>query len=516
MLFRSVIAVVTYGGIVAVTGNSPDALALGAAALAGLAPDIDHRGSRAGMVLWPLADWIETRYGHRTVTHSLLGTLLFALLCTPLLLFPSTRSWFGASFIGYLSHLFADAATKSGVPLLWPNRARFVFPGNSDFRVKTGSMAEGCILVAFIAIGALMIPVAKAGPRRLLHIAMGDLNSALRDQEDYGRESETVAQLKGYDTLNQTTVEGRFRVVGRRGDGGLVVERSGTLWLVKETGDETYRIKPRHIRIYAVKARRTKTQAVRVGNLTLGALARLLPPGSRITGEARCYPSTQPHRNAPPIGVKTVSFSTEKVITFDFATPEHLRNSSPQVAIHPTTVTLTYPQQKLLPRLLWPSRHVVVVASHMRRHGDLLVEFGQLVTRGQRLNQTFAQRIEKPPLEITPDPALALAAAEKRDAMKKVKALDIEENAMRQTSVWPQFAESFASRRRALENAASQVVPVPPKPQPTFETWPQASSTRSPFNAVVERVEWEAPTIPQEKGERPEYSAQISLVEIQP
>lgn len=513
---HGIIGLVCYGGIIALGGDMPDALALGVAGLSALAPDIDHRGSRLGFVLWPISTWIEKKYGHRTITHSVVGLLIFAALCLPMFLHSSTRFWFPAAIIGYISHLLADAATKSGVPLAWPNRARYVFPGDANYRVRTGSMAELCIMLVFLAIGAVLIPIAKAGPRRLLHMATGDMPGALRDQEDYGKDSDTEIELDGYDTLGQSTVTGRFPVVGRRGDGGLLIERDGKLWVVKESGDEQYRIKPRRVRIYPTTPRRTLTRAVRVGNLTIGALARLLPAGARITGEMSCYPSNQPHISAPPIGVKTVAFdSGGKVVSFDFATRVHLHASSPGIALQPATVTITYNTKNTLPRLLWPTHRASVGVGHMRRHADLRVLEGSFVKRGQVLNVTFAQRIIRPAVEVPADPSIALAAAEKRAALGKLKALSIEENAMRRASVWGDLSSSFAARRAALESAANQVIAIQTKPQPIVITAPQPIASQAPFDGVVDAISWEPPTLPQEKGELPEHSAQLSLVEIQ-
>lgn len=512
---HGIIGLVCYGGIIALGGDMPDALALGVAGLSALAPDIDHRGSRLGFVLWPISTWIEKKYGHRTITHSVVGLLIFAALCLPMFLHSSTRFWFPAAIIGYISHLLADAATKSGVPLAWPNRARYVFPGDANYRVRTGSMAELCIMLVFLAIGAVLIPVAKAGPRRLLHMATGDMPGALRDQEDYGKDSDTEVEIDGYDTLEQNTISGRFPVIGRRGDGGLLIERGGTLWVVKETGDEQYRIKPRRVRIYPTTPRRTLTRAVRVGNLTIAALARLLPAGARITGEMSCYPSNQAHISAPAIGVKTVSFdSSGKTLSLDFATRVHLWASSPGVALQPATVTITYNAKSELPRLLWPTHRASVAVGHMRRHADIRVLEGSFVRRGQPLNVTFAQRIIRPPVEMPADPSIAMAAAEKRQALVKLRALDIEESAMRKTSIWPQLAASFASRREALQRAATQLVPVQEKLQPTIITAPLPAASVAPFDGVVDSVGWEPPTLPEEKGEQPEHGAQLSLVEI--
>lgn len=77
--------------------------------------------------------------------------------------FISTAFWVGwapvtALLMGYFSHLIADAATKSGVRLLYPSPKRFHSLPPS-WRFTTGSMAEEALmpLLAFTAVSLLML-----------------------------------------------------------------------------------------------------------------------------------------------------------------------------------------------------------------------------------------------------------------------------------------------------------------------------------------------------------------------
>ena len=55
------------------------------ASLAALLPDIDHPESLIGRVFLPLSKYIQRKYGHRTVTHSVFAILIVALALSPLL-----------------------------------------------------------------------------------------------------------------------------------------------------------------------------------------------------------------------------------------------------------------------------------------------------------------------------------------------------------------------------------------------------------------------------------------------
>jgi inner membrane protein len=83
--------------------------------------------------------------GHRTLTHSILGILLFSL---PVLLFLGGFPNISLALVaGYASHVFADALNTRGVPLLWPAGRPFrLLPGG----VRSGGAVE--VAVALLAL----------------------------------------------------------------------------------------------------------------------------------------------------------------------------------------------------------------------------------------------------------------------------------------------------------------------------------------------------------------------------
>lgn len=507
---HAALGVVTYAGITVIAGGNPIPATLGAAAVGAWLPDVDTPQSKAGFCLYPLAAFLERRYGHRTVTHSWVGVAVFALLCLPLLFFPALKVLYWPFLIGYMSHLLGDAATKSGVPLAWPSRARFVFPGNEAYRLKTGSMAELGVLAVLLVVGAAMIPLTRYGPRRLLHLAIGTQEGALRDAEDWSQGWKMEAEIEGFDILHQKLVSGRFPVVGRRGDGKLIIERNGAgaesgFWAIAETGEELHRIKPRRIRVHKTAPRLMRTTAVRVSNVTLGALARSLPAGVLLSGVGECHPlPQQPQsapRDAPRFGLKTVHFASTRV-EFDLARPEHLQQAGARVALRDATLSVELPRAAKLPNLQRPTRREVLAAAHMRRHGDLFVKAGDLLRRSQVVNRTFRQTLKA---EITPDDTRRQTEAE--SARRELMALDVEESALRHSPLWDELREGFAKRRASLGQMATYQAPAPP-------TASTHAATRAPFDAVVESVEWEPPTIATQPGEIAEHAAQVTVVEV--
>jgi inner membrane protein len=54
--------------------GTADPLPLGLAILGSQLPDLDTTQSTIGKIFFPLSSWIEDRFPHRSITHSLLAT----------------------------------------------------------------------------------------------------------------------------------------------------------------------------------------------------------------------------------------------------------------------------------------------------------------------------------------------------------------------------------------------------------------------------------------------------------
>jgi inner membrane protein len=136
-----------------------------AAVVASVLPDIDHTRSLIGRAAYPVASWLQKRFGHRTITHS----LFFLLGCVGLLLLAANvapaRSYAVVCSYALLSHLLFDMCTKQGVPLLYPFSKRpFVLPANPAFRLSTQDhRSEAIVFVVFMACGFFCQPLMAKG-----------------------------------------------------------------------------------------------------------------------------------------------------------------------------------------------------------------------------------------------------------------------------------------------------------------------------------------------------------------
>ncbi|MBA3305501.1 MAG: metal-dependent hydrolase [Thermoleophilaceae bacterium] len=473
---HAAVGVVAYGGAVALSGGHPQAVALAAAALGSWLPDVDTPTSRAGWVLSPLAVWLEARFGHRTITHSVVGVGIFALLISPLLFVATLRPLFAPLLVGYVMHLFGDAATKSGVPLAWPRPERFVFPGNEAYRLKTGSMAEVVVLGVVLLLGVLFVPVAKYGTRGLLHQALGTMEGAVRDAEDYGQRWRCVVEVEGVDEQEQRVVSGTWPLIGRRLDGSLLIDRNGRPWVVGKGGSETWRIEVRRVRLHRVSPWRPRVVTVHVANTRAAELCGLLHGrlsrsdqwlwDTRLSGEMECYPWREAPREMPRLGAKTVRVGGQR-ITLDLATIGDLIDAAPQAVIKEATITLRLPPSVEPPKVPVVNGRITVVAGPLQRRADLRLAAGDVVQRGQRLATNLAER----------------------EARADIAA---DEAALKRAGLWREIGPSLAARRSVSLR--------------------RVEMSRPPWPAVVEAVEWEPPVM--EPGQRPQHFAMLQLVQI--
>jgi inner membrane protein len=138
-------------------------VALIANQIGGIAPDIDQPTAPFWRNL-PIAKYFGKGInrllgGHRFLTHSLLGLVLFGVglnflldLLTPIMPHVDTGIVWWAFMIGMLSHLIMDTFTKEGVPWLLPLPFKFGFPPVKRLRITTGKMAEKSLFLIILAV----------------------------------------------------------------------------------------------------------------------------------------------------------------------------------------------------------------------------------------------------------------------------------------------------------------------------------------------------------------------------
>lgn len=133
------------GGITAslafaqISNDNPLVL-VGAGVIGALLPDICHGGSKIGRKLPIISKIVNTMFGHRSFTHSLLFLFLVGMLLHTFIPYKAISL---GILSGMASHILLDMGTKKGVKLFFPVSISVRLP----ITTKTGSKAEKVVFM---------------------------------------------------------------------------------------------------------------------------------------------------------------------------------------------------------------------------------------------------------------------------------------------------------------------------------------------------------------------------------
>lgn len=135
-------------------------------------PDIDQPTSDIWDVV-PAGKWLgkltsKSLGGHRNLSHSILGFLLFTFLFSWLVqTFLKTGTFIDPSILlesfmaGFIAHLLADSVTVMGIPLFWPFGGNMGFPPRPfhGIRILTGKWFENLVVFpgTFVVFGLILL-----------------------------------------------------------------------------------------------------------------------------------------------------------------------------------------------------------------------------------------------------------------------------------------------------------------------------------------------------------------------
>ena len=119
--------------------------------VASLLPDLDSQQSFVGSRM-PFFSWLMSSvFGHRGFIHSLLGCAMWLVVIFLVLKMVGLDVYQGivlsAFAIGYITHLIMDILTLSGIPLLWPWKAKIRIP-----IARTGGLLEKLVILPALSI----------------------------------------------------------------------------------------------------------------------------------------------------------------------------------------------------------------------------------------------------------------------------------------------------------------------------------------------------------------------------
>jgi inner membrane protein len=198
--------------------RTADPVVLTVGSIAGLLPDVDVSKSPAGRLLTPISRYLEKRLPHRSCTHSILASVVIAVVVYTLAyvgMLP--RPIAHAIEIGYTCGYLADLTTKSGIQLFFPVTLRCVVPGNRKLRLSTGSNWEYGILVLVMALGMLVMSVNTRGG---LATTFNEILATPRGIQEilskHGSTNQIIVQVEGVQMIDRARVSQSFGVLEQR------------------------------------------------------------------------------------------------------------------------------------------------------------------------------------------------------------------------------------------------------------------------------------------------------------
>ncbi len=211
-------------------------MVLGLAILGSQLPDLDTSTSTIGQIFFPISHWIEDRYPHRSVTHSLLATGAIAVISLLTGHFFLGDIWSLVALpIGHLLSCFSDCFTLQGVQLFYPYPAWAVSVSNPHRRIKTGGAGELWVLAAAIALLILGIYLASGGGITQKVSQQLGLKDGLVEVYNSNAGSHHVwAEIEGVRASDRSGVSGKFLILGTEGSEFVVTDGKG----IYKTGEQ--------------------------------------------------------------------------------------------------------------------------------------------------------------------------------------------------------------------------------------------------------------------------------------
>ncbi len=217
--------------------GTAEPLPLGLAILGSQLPDLDTTTSTIGKIFFPISSWIEDRFPHRSITHSLLATAGIALVTLGVNHFflPWDIKAAIALPLGHLLACFSDTFTKQGVQLFYPNPAWAISVSNPRRRLKTGGAGELWVLAIAIALLTLGIYLANSGGiTQKVSQNLGLRDGIVRVYNENASTNKVYASITGYWASDRTPADGKYLIIGNEGNEFIVTDGKG----IYKTGEQ--------------------------------------------------------------------------------------------------------------------------------------------------------------------------------------------------------------------------------------------------------------------------------------
>jgi inner membrane protein len=213
--------------------GTADPLPLGLAILGSQLPDLDTTESTIGKIFFPISSWIEDRFPHRSITHSLLATSFIAAIAIGY--YYGDIKIAAALPLGHLLSCFSDTFTKQGVQLFYPVPAWAVSVSNPRRRLKTGGAGELWVLAGAVVALILGIYFATGGGiSQKVSQNLGLKDGIVQVYNQNASTHKVYASITGVWASDRTNADGKYLILGTEGSEFIVSDGKG----IYKTGEQ--------------------------------------------------------------------------------------------------------------------------------------------------------------------------------------------------------------------------------------------------------------------------------------
>ena len=201
--------------------------ALGLALLGSQLPDIDTTTSGIGQICFPIANWIEDRFPHRSITHSLLATAVLSAIVLPIGYYFDHLMTAAVLPFAHLVTCFADTFTKKGVQLFYPIEFWAVAGLNPRRRLKSGGNAEYMVLAIATVVMIFGLWINNNGG--IFNSLGQNLSLSSAVVKTYNENAETnhiYADIVGF-WEDRSSADGRYLILDNKGKEFIVTDGEG-------------------------------------------------------------------------------------------------------------------------------------------------------------------------------------------------------------------------------------------------------------------------------------------------
>jgi len=195
-------------------------------------PDIDLPKSTIGRTFKPISQYINRRWGHRTITHSFITLLILTLFLAMLEKQITDQNTLSLVFFyAYLSHLLLDMVTLMGVPLLYPfSKNPFVLPGNPRYRIRTGDIrAETIAFCLFILLSIFLRPLFQQGFWTSYNRLFGTMKHLVAEF----KKADDLLEVEYFGKVGTQAIQGKGLCIEADLNRAILVEEEGFVVLEK-------------------------------------------------------------------------------------------------------------------------------------------------------------------------------------------------------------------------------------------------------------------------------------------